>query len=292
MNYMTVDAYRIGEFPYWFHRTWTTILQLSIALIILFRAIGLATLASLPVLVLTVFCNAPLSKLHHKFHCKLMGAQDARLKASSEALVNMKVLKLYAWETHFKNAIEKLRNVELKLLSAVLLRKTYVVFLFWTSPVMVSAASFLACYLLKIPLHASNVFTFVATLRLVQELITGIPDVIAVIIQANVSFARIGNFLETPELHSSNFNNRGIDDNLKGSVLIKSGDFSWEGNASKATLRSINLEVRHGQKVAICGEVGSGKSTLLATILGEVPNTKGTVSFCFLSAFIFPSFQL
>ncbi|WJX71039.1 Multidrug resistance-associated protein 7 [Trifolium repens] len=277
MNYMTVDAYRIGEFPYWFHRTWTTILQLSIALIILFRAIGLATLASLPVLVLTVFCNAPLSKLHHKFHCKLMGAQDQRLKASSEALVNMKVLKLYAWETHFKNAIEKLRNVELKLLSAVLLRKTYVVFLFWTSPVMVSAASFLACYLLKIPLHASNVFTFVATLRLVQELITGIPDVIAVIIQAKVSFARIGNFLETPELHSSNFNNRGIDDNLKGSVLIKSGDFSWEGNASKATLRSINLEVRHGQKVAICGEVGSGKSTLLATILGEVPNTKGTI---------------
>jgi ATP-binding cassette subfamily C (CFTR/MRP) protein 2 len=221
-----------------------------------------------------------------------MGAQDKRLKASSEALVNMKVLKLYAWETHFKNAIEKLRNVELKLLSAVLLRKTYVVFLFWTSPVMVSAASFLACYLLKIPLHASNVFTFVATLRLVQELITGIPDVIAVIIQAKVSFARIGNFLETPELHSSNFNNRGIDDNLKGSVLIKSGDFSWEGNASKATLQSINLEVRHGQKVAICGEVGSGKSTLLATILGEVPNTKGTVSFCFLSAFIFPSFHL
>ncbi|PNX79572.1 ABC transporter C family member 10-like protein [Trifolium pratense] len=159
--------------------TWTTILQLSIALIILFRAIGLATLASLPVLVLTVFCNAPLAKLHHKFHSKLMGAQDERLKASSEALVNMKVLKLYAWETHFKNAIEKLRNVELKLLFAVLLRKTYVVFLFWTSPVMVSAASFLACYLLKIPLHASNVFTFVATLRVVQELITGIPDVIA-----------------------------------------------------------------------------------------------------------------
>jgi len=38
--------------------------------------------------------------------------------------------------------------------------------------------------------------------------------------------------------------------------------------------------------VAICGEVGSGKSTLLATILGEVPNTKGTVSFYFFSTHI------
>ncbi|XP_058779036.1 ABC transporter C family member 10-like [Vicia villosa] len=277
MNYMTVDAYRIGEFPFWFHRTWTTILQLSIASIILFRAIGLATLASLPVIVLTVFCNGPLAKLHHKFHSKLMAAQDERLKASSEALVNMKVLKLYAWENHFKNAIEKLRNVELKFLFAVLLRKTCVVFLFWISPMLVSAASFLACYLLKIPLHASNVFTFVATLRLVQELITSIPDVIAVTIQAKVAFARICNFLEAPELHSSNFNSRCFNDNLKGSVLIKSADFSWEGNVSKSTLRNINLDIRPGQKVAICGEVGSGKSTLLATILGEVPNTKGTI---------------
>lgn len=100
---MTVFAYRIGEFPFWFHQMWTTILQLCIALVILFRTIGLATLASLTVIVLTVLCNAPLAKLQHKFQSKIMVAQDERLKASSKALVNMKVLKLYAWETHFKN---------------------------------------------------------------------------------------------------------------------------------------------------------------------------------------------
>ena len=279
MNYMTVDAYRVGEFPFWFHKTWTTILQLCIALVILFRAIGLATIASLVVIILTVLCNTPLAKLQHKFQSKLMVAQDERLKASSEALVNMKVLKLYGWETHFKNAIYYLRNLELKLLYAVQLRRTYLVFLFWTSPMLVSSASFLVCYFLKVPLHASNVFTFVATLRLVQDPITGIPDVIAVIIQAKVAFDRIVNFLQSQELQSENFKNRCLNDNLKGSVFIKSADFSWEGNAIKPTLRSINLDVKHGQRVAICGEVGSGKSTLLATILGEVSNTKGDVSF-------------
>jgi len=283
MNYMTVDTYRIGEFPFWFHQTWTTILQLCIALVILFGAIGPATIASLAVIVLTMLCNTPLAKLQHKFQSELMVAQDERLKASSEALVSMKVLKLYAWETHFKSSIEKLRNVELKLLYAVLLRKAYIVFLFWTSPVLVSAASFLACYFLKVPLHASNVFTFVATLRLVQEPILAIPDVVAVIIQAKVAFSRIQNFLEAPELQSENLKNMHNNDNLNGSVLIKCADFSWEGNTSNRTLRNINLDVRRGQKVAICGEVGSGKSTLLATILGEVPNTKGTVSFHFLS---------
>ncbi|KAH1151812.1 hypothetical protein GYH30_045355 [Glycine max] len=277
MNYVTVDAYRIGEFPYWFHQSWTTSLQICIALLILFNAIGVATIASLVVIVLTVLCNAPLAKLQHKFQSELMVAQDERLKASTEALTNMKVLKLYAWETHFKNAIERLRNLELKLLSSVQLRKAYNIFLFWTSPILVSAASFGTCYFLNIPLRANNLFTFVATIRLVQEPITAIPDVIGVVIQAKVAFARIVKFLEAPELQSENFRNTSFDESNKSPISIKSADFSWEGNASKSTLRNINLEIRHGQKLAICGEVGSGKSTLLATILGEVPMIKGTI---------------
>ncbi|KAK7357248.1 hypothetical protein VNO80_16532 [Phaseolus coccineus] len=276
MNYVNVDANRIGEFPYWFHQTWTTSVQLCIALVVLFRAVGLATFASLAVIVLTVLCNTPLAKLQHKFQRKLMVAQDERLKTTSEALVNMKVLKLYAWETNFRNAIEKLRDVELERLSVVQLRKSYSNFLFWASPVLVSAASFGACYLLNVPLHANNVFTFVATLRLVQDPIRTIPDVIGVVIQAKVAFARIIKFLEAPELQSDNAR-RGFSDNTRGSILINSANFSWEDNMSKPTLRNINLEVRPGKKVAICGEVGSGKSTLLAAILREVPITRGTI---------------
>ncbi|CAL5208905.1 unnamed protein product [Lathyrus oleraceus] len=278
MNYVTVDAYRIGEFPYWFHQTWTTSFQLCISLVILFRAVGLATIASLVVIVITVLCNTPLAKLQHKFQSKLMVAQDERLKATSEALVNMKVLKLYAWETSFKNSIEGLRNEELKWLSAVQLRKAYNTFLFWSSPVLVSAATFGACYFLKVPLHANNVFTFVATLRLVQDPIRTIPDVIGVVIQAKVAFARILKFLEAPELHSENIGKRCSEDNTRGSISIKSAEFSWENNkVSNPTLRNVNLEVRPGQKVAICGEVGSGKSTLLAAILREVPITQGKI---------------
>ncbi|KAJ7969844.1 ABC transporter C family member 10-like [Quillaja saponaria] len=277
MNYVTVDAYRIGEFPFWFHQTWTTSLQLCIALIILFRAVGVATFASLVVIVLTVLCNTPLAKLQHKFQSRLMVAQDARLKASTEALLNMKVLKLYAWETHFKKVIENLRKVEYKWLYAVQLRKAYNGFLFWSTPVFVSAATFGACYVLKIPLHANNVFTFVATLRLVQEPIRTIPDVIGVIIQANVSFARILKFLESHELQSGTARRSSFSKSVNASIFVKSSNFSWDETSSKPTLANINIEVRPGETVAICGEVGSGKSTLLAAILGDVPNTQGSI---------------
>ncbi|KAJ6764851.1 ATP-BINDING CASSETTE SUB-FAMILY C [Salix koriyanagi] len=277
MNYVTVDAYRIGEFPFWFHQTWTTSLQLCISLVILYRAMGLATFAALVVIIITVLCNAPLAKLQHKFQSKLMVAQDERLKACNEALVNMKVLKLYAWETHFKNAIENLREVEYKWLSSVQMRRAYNSFLFWSSPVLVSSATFGACYFMKIPLHANNVFTFVATLRLVQDPIRSIPDVIGVVIQAKVAFARIVKFLDAPELQSRNVQQRHNTGSVNHSVLIKSADFSWEENSSRPTLRNVSLKMVPGEKVAVCGEVGSGKSTLLAAILGEVSHTKGTI---------------
>ncbi|WRX16805.1 ABC transporter-like [Theobroma cacao] len=256
-NYVTVDAYRIGEFPFWFHQTWTTSLQLCFALIILVRAVGLATIAALVVIILTVLCNTPLAKLQHRFQSKLMTAQDERLKASSEALLSMKVLKLYAWESHFKKVIENLRAVEYKWLSAVQLRKAYNGFLFWSSPVLVSAATFGACYFLKIPLHASNVFTFVATLRLVQDPIRSIPDVIGIVIQANVALKRVVKFLEAPELQSANVRQKRHMANADLAISIKSGGFSWEENSSKPTLRNITLEVTIGEKVAVCGEVGS-----------------------------------
>ncbi|XP_031107258.1 ABC transporter C family member 10-like [Ipomoea triloba] len=278
MNYVTVDAYRIGEFPFWLHQTWTTSLQLCFALAILFQAVGPATFASLVVIILTVLCNAPLAKLQHKFQSKLMDEQDERLKAMSEALVNMKVLKLYAWETHFKSVIENMRKVEEKWLSAVQMRKAYNSFLFWSSPVLVSTATFGACYFLGVPLRASNVFTFVATLRLVQDPIRTIPDVIGVVIQAKVSFVRIAKFLGAPELDNANVRQKHIVKNVATfAICLRSANLSWEENPLKPTLQNINLEVRPGDKVAICGEVGSGKSTLLAAILGEVPSIQGIV---------------
>ncbi|KAL6971970.1 Multidrug resistance-associated protein 7 [Sarracenia purpurea var. burkii] len=276
-NYVTVDAYRIGEFPFWFHQTWTTSLQLCFALIILYRAVGLATIASFVVVILTVLCNTPVAKLQHKFQSKLMVAQDERLKASSEALVNMKVLKLYAWENHFKNVIENLREVEYKWLSAVQLRRAYNSLLFWSSPLLVSTATFVACYFLGIPLYASNVFTFVATLRLVQDPVRSFPDVIGVVIQAKVAFSRIVNFLDAPELENANVRQKWNTEMKNQTIFIKSANFSWEENPSKPTLRNINLKVRPGEKLAICGEVGSGKSTLLASILGEVPRIQGNI---------------
>ncbi|KAL6986360.1 hypothetical protein U1Q18_019728 [Sarracenia purpurea var. burkii] len=278
MNYVTVDAYKIGEFPYWCHQIWTTVLQICIALIIIYYSMGLATIAALSVIILTMLGNYPVAKLQHSYLTKLMVAQDGRLKAISEALANMKVLKMYAWETHFRNAIEWLRKKETNYLAAVQSQKGYYLVLFWSSPIIVSTVTFWACYLLGIPLSTRNVFTFLATLRIIQEPIRLIPDVAGVFIEANVSFARIVKFLEAPELqNNNNIKKNSCGEELEHCVVINSSIVSWDPDSLKPTLTNINLLVKCGEKVAICGGVGSGKSTLLETVLGEIPYTNGTV---------------
>ncbi|KAM0856482.1 hypothetical protein ACQ4PT_049094 [Festuca glaucescens] len=260
INYVTVDAYRIGEFPYWFHQTWTTSVQLCIGLAILYSAVGAAMISSLVVIVINVLCSAPLAKLQHRFQSKLMEAQDVRLKAMSQSLLHMKVLKLYAWEGHFKKVIEGLREVEYK-------------------------CYLLTCYILEIPLDASNVFTFVATLRLVHDPVRSIPDLIAVVIQAKVAFTRIVKFLDAPELNGQvrKRYHAGID---YYHIAMNSCSLSWDENAPKPTLKNVNLVVKAGEKIAICGEVGSGKSTLLAAVLGEVPMTEGMIQVCGKIAYV------
>ncbi|WCJ26433.1 ABC transporter C family member 10 [Euphorbia peplus] len=278
VNYVASDAYRIGELPYWFHQIWTTTLQLGLALAIIYYSVGLATIAAFIAIVLTVLASSPLVKTQLKYQRKLMHKQDERLKVITEALANMKVLKLYAWQTHFKNLIHGLREEELDCISKLLLQKAYNLVLFWSCPVLIPAITFWACHFLKISLSASSVFTFLATLRSAQESVSLIPEVLKSFIEAKVSLDRIRRFLDEPELQKRNFLLNSSIKELNESICIQSNEIFWDANRSaKPTLMNINLVVQEGKNVAVCGEVGSGKSTLLAAVLGEVPKINGTV---------------
>lgn len=62
-------------------------------------------------------------------------------------------------------------------------------------------------------------------------------------------------------------------------IEVTDGNFSWDSLATGLTLTGVNLQVKRGVRVAVCGTVGSGKSSLLSCILGEIPKISGTVRF-------------
>lgn len=277
VNYLAVDAYRLGDFPWWFHMVWSMPLQLLLSVATLFGTVGLGALPGLVPLAICAVINIPFAKILQEYQAKCMIAQDERLRATSEILNNMKIVKLQSWEEKFRKMIESLRDVEFKWLTETQIKKSYGTALYWVSPTIVSAVIFGGTATLgTAPLNASTIFTVMATLRVMAEPVRMLPEVLSVMIQAKVSLDRIGVFLLEEEIKEEDVKRSPAQDSDQR-VRVHGGVFSWEPNATTTTLENINFSTKRGDKVAICGPVGAGKSSLLFAILGEIPKLSGLV---------------
>jgi ABC-type transport system involved in cytochrome bd biosynthesis fused ATPase/permease subunit len=100
---------------------------------------------------------------------------------------------------------------------------------------------------------------------------------------------RIWNFLQEEELPKDAVICVPKEQSGGVAIEIKGSEFRWnlkfdneqeqqqQQLLHQNTLSNINLQVKSGSCVAICGTVGSGKSSLLSCILGEIPKLAGTV---------------
>ncbi|XP_050246580.1 ABC transporter C family member 3-like [Quercus robur] len=285
INFMTVDADRIGDFSWYMHETWMVLVQIVIALLLLYRNVGLASIAALVATVFVMLANVPLGKLQEKFQDKIMESKDKRMKATSEILRNMRILKLQGWEMKFLAKIMELRKTEAGWLKKYVYTSAMTSFVFWGAPTFVSVVTFGACMLMGIPLESGKILSALATFRILQEPIYSLPDTISMVAQTKVSLDRIASFLRLDDLQPDVIERlpRGSSNTA---IEIIDGKFSWDLSSSNPTLKDINLKLQHGMRVAVCGTVGSGKSSLLSCILGEVPKISGTVKLCGTKAFV------
>jgi ABC-type multidrug transport system fused ATPase/permease subunit len=279
VNYIAVDAYRMGEIPWWFHITWTCALQLVLSIGVLFGVVGIGALPGLVPLAICGLLNVPFARLIQNCQSQFMIAQDERLRSTSEILNSMKIIKLQSWEEKFKNLVESLRDKEFVWLSKTQILKATNSFLYWMSPTVVSAVVFLGCAVTgSAPLNAETIFTILATLRNMGEPVRMIPEALSIMIQVMVSFDRLNKFLLDEELNNDD-SERYLQQCSVNAVEIQDGNFIWDHESVSPTLKDVNLDIKQGQKIAICGPVGAGKSSLLYAILGEIPKISGTVSY-------------
>ena len=206
-----------------------------------------------------------------------MIAQDERLRSTSEILNSMKIIKLQSWEIKFKNLIESLRENEFKWLAEIQFAKVYGTLLYWMSPTIISSVV-LGCIIFgSAPLNSSTIFTVLASLRSQGVPVRMIAEALSSLVQVKVSFDHLNAFLLDNELKNEELRRIRFQKSDK-SVKIQSGNCSWDLEIMIPTLRDVNLEIRCGQKVAVCGPVGAGKSSLLYAVLGEKPKISRTVS--------------
>ncbi|GAB2220423.1 hypothetical protein Drorol1_Dr00008073, partial [Drosera rotundifolia] len=277
-NFVNVDAERIGDFCSYVHGIWLLPVQVLLAFIILYMNLGAApSSAAIFTTFLVMVSITPLASRQKRLHSEIMEAKDVRIKATSETLKNMRVLKLHSWDSTFLKKVLNLREVETSWLSKYLYTCSAIAFLFWASPTLVSVVTFGVCILVKTPLTSGTVLSALATFRILQEPIYNLPELISMISQTKVSLDRLDQYIgdEDQEKQAP----RKKQGAASVVVDIKAAEYAWEGdNASlnKPTISiSTEIQIKKGDKVAICGSVGSGKSSLLCSILGEIPRISG-----------------
>uniref|UniRef100_A0A803L722 ABC transmembrane type-1 domain-containing protein n=1 Tax=Chenopodium quinoa TaxID=63459 RepID=A0A803L722_CHEQI len=179
VNYIMVDAYRMGEISWYFHSAWSCLLQLLLSLGILIGIVGLGALPALVPLVICGIFNIPFAKRLQECKAESMAAQDKRLRATSEILSSMKIIKLQSWEEHFLKLIYSLRDNEFKWLRDAQHNVANGTALFWLSPTIISSMAFWGCSIFRsAPLDAVTMFTIIATLGVMGEPVVQLPAVL------------------------------------------------------------------------------------------------------------------
>ncbi|KZV49450.1 Multidrug resistance-associated protein 5 isoform 1 [Dorcoceras hygrometricum] len=285
VNYMAVDVQRIGDYSWYLHDIWMLPLQIILALAILYKNVGIASVATLIATIISIVATVPLARIQEDYQDRLMAAKDDRMRRTSECLRNMRILKLQAWEDRYRVKLEEMRNVEFKYLRKALYSQAFITFIFWSSPIFVSVVTFGTSILLGAQLTAGSVLSALATFRILQEPLRNFPDLVSMMAQTKVSLDRIAGFLNEEELQEDATITlpRGISD---VSIEIKDGEFCWDSSSLVSTLSGIQIKVGRGMRVAVCGVVGSGKSSFLSCILGEIPKVAGEVRICGSAAYV------
>ncbi|XP_008047221.1 multidrug resistance-associated protein 1-like, partial [Carlito syrichta] len=275
INLMSADARQLMDLTANLSLLWSAPFQILMAVFLLWQELGSAVLAGVAVLVFVIPIDALVAIRAKKLKKSQKEKSDKQIKLLKEILYGIKILKLYAWETAYKNKIIEIRDQELEFQKSARYLIVFSMVTLTCIPFLVSLATFGVYFLLNegIILTATKVFTSMSLFNILRIPLFDLPTVISAVVQTRISLGRVEDFLNTEELLPQN-----IETNYTGDHVIEftNASFSWD-KTGIPILKDLNIKIPEGALVAVVGPVGSGKSSVLSAILGEMEKLSGIV---------------
>ncbi|KAJ5642139.1 hypothetical protein N7490_006139 [Penicillium lividum] len=284
---------------------WAVPLELTIALYLLARQLGVACIAAAAIALVSTVSILSISKLMGHAQEIWMQRIQTRVDATTTMLGSMKSVKMLGFTDWLAGIIQRLRVDELQ--ESKLFRRLLIVRVFLANLLQVfgSFLTLLAYALLpengRSALTAETAYTALTLISLLSSPLNALIRAIPYMSTSLASLKRIQTFLESDARrdhritldermkHRSNEDSLsdGIElqdmtpglkysDDKPDVIVVRDASFSWSED-STFCIKEINLNIQKGQLCIIIGPTGCGKSTLLKGMLGETPSTKGFI---------------
>ena len=254
---------------------------------LLFNYLGPSVFYGVAVLLVAIPVNSFSLRILNRLSKQENEAKDARTKRTSEAIANMKLLKLQGWEQQFAEQIREHRQDELKRHATKGVVRALSQAFSNSVPALVLVVTLTAYVKTGRPIVASTIFTAISLFNQLRFPLFFYPMLIDSLANGKNAMSRISSYLSSEEVVPYVEALPPTEDG-GGSIEVKNGNFLWstskppkDGEVAPPTVPALydaNLQVKPGEVVAVVGPVGSGKSALIKSLLGElVPVPKEVV---------------
>ncbi|KAI9352205.1 P-loop containing nucleoside triphosphate hydrolase protein [Obelidium mucronatum] len=256
---------------------------------LLVSSVGWAgTIAGMLSLSLAVPVTKTVGKMIKKHRKELMQKTDERVSKLNEILNGIRTIKLFAWESHFRNEVDAARSTELESLESYLNSNMLTQLIWRCSPLLASGVTFLVRAWVSSDgeyVDAATAFTVLAMYNNVLRYpLFVIPKLAISVMELNVSLGRIEGFFMEPDLERVSQNLSNIVRNGSISDPSESIDCGFSDKASfnfggteAPILKDLDFMFPKGKLTSIFGKSGTGKSSLLLALLGEMKTLNGRV---------------
>ena len=288
INLMAVDSFKVSEISAYLHFLWgSTPIQLIVCIVLLYRILGLSSLAGIILMVLALPLNLFIARQFSRTQKRVMAATDLRINTTNEILQNIRIIKYFAWEQRFGHIVGDRRHAELRALRNKFILWTFAAAVWFGLPVLITFFSFLLYTVVEERrLVPSVAFPALSLFGILRYPLDQLADMVAHVQESKVSIDRVEEFLQERETEKYKQLARETQPKDQSEVVIgfDAATLSWGSRTQPITdgqsaFRMISLNVRFipGRLNIIAGPTGSGKTSMLMALLGEMTLMQGQV---------------
>lgn len=200
-NLLVTDLQRIFDSFNYAHFAWFGVIEMVVFFGILYSDFGVSAVIGFALVIVLVPLQLVFSSMIAKGRAKVTLAADRRIQKMGDILSGIRMVKYEVLEQHFESVIKELRAQEIEKLTTPLLLKSVNSGLYFVVPTIISLIVFTSHTLLfGRELNPSNAFTSIALFSIMSRILILLPVSWLALSEGKVSFNRLDNFFDLPEL--------------------------------------------------------------------------------------------